>query len=97
MESVQTALHLMKKNCFMASIDLCDAYYSIPISQQHQKYLKFCWQGQLYQFTCLPNGLACAPRIFTKILKPVHAKLRQQGHIIFGYIDDSYLQGASYS
>ena len=62
MESVQTALHLMKKNCFMGSIDLCDAYYSIPISQQHQKYLKFCWQGQLYQFTCLPNGLACVPR-----------------------------------
>ena len=97
MESVQTALHLMKKNWFVASIDLRDAYYSIPISQQHQKYLKFNWQGQLYQFTCLPNELACAPRIFTKILKPVYATLRQQGHMIFGYIDDSYLQGANYT
>ena len=98
MESVQTALHLMKKNCFMASIDLRDAYYSIPISQQSQKYLKFHWQGQLYHFTCLPNGLGCAPRIITKMLKAVYATLRQQEHnIVFDYIDDSYLQGANYS
>ena len=41
MESLQTALHLVKKNCFIASIDLRDAYYSISISQQHQKYIKF--------------------------------------------------------
>jgi hypothetical protein len=96
MDSVHTALHMMKKNCFMASIDLRDAYYSIPISQPHQKYLKFGWHGQLYQFTCLPNGLACAPQIFTKLLKPVYSTLRRRGHLIFGYIDDSYLQGDNY-
>ena len=48
----------------MASVDLKDAHYSVPIHQEHQKYLKFEWQGQLYQFICLPNGLACAPRLF---------------------------------
>ena len=40
-----------------------------------------------------PNGLACCPRLFTKLLKPVYARLRQQGHESSGYIDDSYLQG----
>jgi hypothetical protein len=49
----------------------------------------------MYQFTCLPNGLASAPRIFTKILKPIFAKLRLQGHVVVGYIDDVYLQGDS--
>jgi hypothetical protein len=93
MDSVHTAVHLMKQNCFMASIDLQDAYYSVPVSEAYQKYLKFAWKGNLYQFTCLPNGLASAPRIFTKLLKPVYASLRSLGHIVFGYIDDSYLQG----
>ena len=27
----------------------------------------------------MPNGLACAPRFFTKILNPVFAKLREDG------------------
>ena len=55
--------------------------------------LKFLYRGKLYQFTCLPNGLASAPRVFTKLLKPVYASLRQKGHLNIGYIDDSYLQG----
>ena len=44
-------------------------------------------------FTCLPNGLASAPRIFTNLLKPVYATLRSMGHLNSGHIDDSYLQG----
>ena len=54
----------------MAAIDLQDAYYSIPIRSLDGKFLRFIWEGTLYEFTCLPNGLSCAPRIFTKILKP---------------------------
>ena len=49
--------------------------------------------GQLYQLRCFPNGLASCPRKFTKLLKPVHATLRQSGHLSFSYIYDSYLQG----
>jgi hypothetical protein len=30
----------------MASIDLNDAYYSVPMAAEHQKYLKFSWQGR---------------------------------------------------
>ena len=55
------------------------------------------WHIQLYQFTCLPNGLASAPRIFTKLLKPVYSTPRRLGHILFEYIDDSCLQGGTYS
>jgi len=83
----------MTPNCYMASVDLRDAYYSVPIHNDHQKYLRFCCKGRLLQFNCLPNGLACAPRLFTRILKPVYAMLGQMGRIDVGYIDDSYLQG----
>lgn len=57
----------------MASVDLKDVYYSVPINQDHKKVLKFEWKGQLYPFTCLLNGLVCAPRLFTKFLKPALA------------------------
>ena len=49
-----------------------------------------------YQFTALIMGLTHSPRIFTKILTPVFAKLRAQGHVSSTYIDDSCLQGSSY-
>ena len=79
----------------MASIDLMDAYYSVPIDDKHQKYLKFIWNGTLYKFTCLAQGLSSAPRLFTKILKPVFSQLQEKGHISSGYLDDSFLVGYS--
>ena len=96
MESLKQVIQMIKPDCFMASLDIRDAYYSVAIHESHQKYLKFHFKGQLYQFTCMPNGLACAPRLFTKLLKPVYGHLRAQGLLSVGYIDDSYLQGYSY-
>ena len=81
----------MTKNCYMVSLDLRGAFYSVPIHADHQKFLKFKWKGELFKFTCLPNGLACAPRLFTKLLKPVISHLRQLGHISSPYLDDSFL------
>ncbi len=93
METIETVASMMTRGCFMASIDLKDAYYCVPVSKKHQKYLKFQWNGRLYQFTRYANGLACFPRKFTKLLKPVYRTLRQAGHLSVEYTDDSYLQG----
>ncbi|XP_022804977.1 uncharacterized protein LOC111342193 [Stylophora pistillata] len=93
MVSLQSVIQMMKRDCFMASIDLREAYYLVKIDANYQKFLKFSWNNQLYKFTCLPNGLACAPRLFTKLLKPVYSTLRSRGFLSVAYIDDSYLQG----
>ncbi|XP_068713259.1 uncharacterized protein [Montipora foliosa] len=78
----------------MASLDLKDAYYSVPIALEQQRYLKFLWRGVLYQFQCLPMGLTSSPRLFTKLLKPVFGHLRAQcGISCTGYIDDSLYLG----
>lgn len=61
MESLTSAILLMTPGCYMASVDLQDAYYSVPINENYQKYLKLSWQGELFQFTCFPNGLASTP------------------------------------
>ena len=65
MDSLQTIIKLVTPDCFMASIDMKDAYYSIPVESEDRKYLCFKWEDQFYEFTCLPNGLSCAPRQFT--------------------------------
>ena len=52
--------------------------------------------GVLYEYTCFPNGLAQAPRTFTKILKPVFASLQELGHSCFGYIDDTFIMGETF-
>ena len=75
MDTLETVTRMMKPGCFMASVDLKDAYYTVPIHSVHQKYLKFMFNGTLYQYTCLPNGWSSAPRIFTKLLKPVYSTL----------------------
>ena len=75
MDTLQSVISLMTPNCYMASVDLKDAYYCVHIAASHQKYLKFEWGGKLYQFTCFPNGLAFCPRKFTKLMKPAYAVL----------------------
>lgn len=96
MDTFESTIKLIKKGDYMASVDLRHAYYSVPIAIEQQKLLKFYWKGKLYQYTCLPNGIGCAPRLFTKLLKPVYSTLRQNGHVNSSYIDDSFLAGDSY-
>lgn len=96
MDTLKSAIQLMRPNCFFASVDLKDAYYSIPVCSSDRKFLRFFWNGELYQFTCLAMGLTSAPRIFTKIMKCVFSSLRKLGFLNTGYIDDSLLQGDTF-
>ena len=93
MDSVHTAAYLISQDFFLASVDLRDAYYSIPIDPRFRKYLKFPWRGKCYQYKALPNGLSTAPRLFTKLLKPVLATLREMGHVVVAYLDDTIIIG----
>ena len=78
MDSSQTATDLMKTDCYMATIDWKDAYNCLPVGQCDRKFLAFQWKNQIYQYTCLTNGLASAPRTFTKISKVLFSQLRKK-------------------
>ena len=65
------------------------------MTEKSQNFLKFEWKGQLYKYTAFPNGLACCPRLFTKLLKPVMAQLHRWGFISTIFIDDTLLMGDS--
>ena len=96
MEHLDVASRLMFPEAWMASIDLKDAYYTLPIHPMDRKYLCFQWDNQVYMFTCLPFGLSSAPFLFTKTLRPIFSKFHELGHEGFGYIDDSFIISESF-
>ena len=81
MENIQMALNLISPADFMVSLDLKDAYFNIPI-------FSFIWKSQRYEFTCLPFGYSLAPRVFTKVFKPIISHLRLPGLRIIIFLDD---------
>lgn len=93
LENYKTVSKLINRDCYLASLDLKDAYFLVSVRKNHRKYLRFKFQGTIYEFTCLPFGLSCAPRTFTKILKPVLALLRGKGLVSNIYLDDLLLIG----
>ena len=75
----------------MTRIDLKDTYFAVPVHQNHQQFLRFTWENNIDKFTCLPFGLNTAPRVFTKLLKPVMAYLTSKGIMIVIFIDNILL------
>ena len=90
MDSIREVLLLVTPNCYMAKLDLKDAYYSVRVHPSFRRYLKFEFEGVLYQFVCFPNGLGPCPRKFTKIMKVPLSALRSGGNSVSGYIDDFF-------
>jgi len=75
MEGIPSLKGILQRNDYMGKVDLQGAY------------LKFHWKGKNYRFQSLPFGLAAAPRVFTKILCPLAAKMRLGIRVIF-YLDN---------
>lgn len=52
MEDMRTVCRLIIPGKFMGTIDLKDAYFLIVINKSDRKYLRFTFQGKIYEFTC---------------------------------------------
>lgn len=76
-ETLDSVLSGMKRNSFLVSIELKNAYLSIPVAFEQ---IHIESNGIFYHCNALIFGLASAPRVFfTKIMKTEFAHLRQQG------------------
>lgn len=60
------------------------------------EYLRFDYNGTLFEFNCLPFGLCTAPYVFTKVLKPVIEYLRSRNMISIIYLDDILCVGKDF-
>jgi len=96
MDSIDFVMHLVTKDCWMPSIDLKDAYYCVEVDEKFQKYLKFWYDGKLFQYRAYPNGQSSCPQKFTKLLKPFLCDVRKRDFTICAFLDDQLLLSASY-
>ena len=95
MEGLHTVKALIQKNDWLAKVDLKDAFFMVPIAQQHQHLLLFTVGTKTFQFKYLPFGLCIAPRVFTKVLKPAIELLRAIGIRLVIYMDDMLIMAHS--
>ena len=79
----------------MASIDLKDAFCSVPVYRNQQVYLTFFVEKYL-KFLCMPKGYIPVMRIFTKISKTSFSVLREKGFLSVAYVGVSYLHSDEY-
>lgn len=86
---------LLRPNDFLTKINLKESYLTVPIRIHHQKFLRFIWGDTLWEFACLPLGLASAPHTFSKVLKPVVAQLTKTGIRLIIYLDDMFILAES--
>ena len=95
MLTCESLLKTVRQGDWFTSIDIKDAFLHIPIYPPHRKFLRFAFEGVLYQYTVLPFGLRLSPRTFVKCTMAVLAPLRKRGLRLSTYIDDWLLYGDS--
>ena len=78
METIKKVIHMITPNSNLTSLEIKDAFYTVPIYEHHKKYFKFLNTGITYQFEVMSNGYLGAMRVFTKILKSPFSCLRER-------------------
>ena len=69
MVSVKNVLCMIDPGAWMPSVDLKDAFFTIQIHSDYQKFLKFIHKTIPFEFNSMPNGYSDAMRVFTKVFK----------------------------
>jgi hypothetical protein len=91
MEGFHMIKSLPKESDFIVKIDLKDAYFGVLMHRDHRKFLRFKWENKTMQYKSLPFGLACGPRLFTKVMKPIVSILRKIEIRLIIYLDNILL------
>ena len=87
-ETVESIRRSLKKDHWTFSIDLKDAFFQVPVHPKSRKFLRFLFQGEVYQYRVLPFGMAPSPYVFTRVVIQVKELLQRQGHQLFQFLDD---------
>ncbi|KAK4514797.1 uncharacterized protein ATC70_002402 [Mucor velutinosus] len=95
METIREVSLMIKRNDYLVSIDLSDAFLHVGLHQDSRRYLRLKWKDQVYQYCTTAFGLASSPFVFTKVCRPILEHLRSRGIRISAYLDDWLLMADS--
>ena len=95
MLTTESLLRKVRQGDWFTSIDIKDAFLHVPIYPPHRKFLRFAFEGKVYQYTVLPFGMRLSPRTFVKCTMAALAPLIKQGLRLSTYIDDWLIHGDS--
>ena len=95
METSQTVLRAVRRNDWMVSIDLKDAYLQISIHPASCKFLRFTAGGKTWQFRVLCFGLPTAPQVFAHVMALVTGFLHQLGIRMLRCLDNWLILASS--
>ena len=88
MEGMHTVKDLIRRGDWMSVVGITKAYPHVPLSPRLKRCCRFMWNDQHFQYVGLPFGLCPAPRLFTKLMRPVVQQLRSEGIRCVIFIDD---------
>ena len=80
-----TALEEIQQSKYFTLIDLCQAYWQIPLAEESRKYTAFVGEGELWEWNVLPFGLKTAPQTFARITRTITEGIESN---VYGYFDD---------
>ena len=73
MEGLHLLKEILERDHYLYKLDLKGAYFCVPLNKQSRKYVRFEWEGSLYEF----YGLGPAPWLFSKLIKVTVSILRK--------------------
>ena len=87
---------MLKRGMWCAKVDLSHAYFHVPLSKHFSQYVGVQLGSDFYKVNGLPFGLNALPEIFCSFMRVPLRLWRQQGLIVFVYMDDILILGESF-
>jgi ribonuclease HI len=75
-ESLKLLGRMARKEDYLVSFDVSDAFYHVPIKEEHRKYFRFLIDGEIMQLNTLPMGWTNSPFYLTKIFRTLVKAIR---------------------
>ena len=98
--TIDDAIKYVTPDSYMATVDLQDAYRSVPISPLDRTHFGLKWdfgQGPVYladNFLCF--GSKCSAFIFNRLTDAVARFMTKKGYLCFNYLDDFIIISPSF-
>ncbi len=87
-ENIETTLQSINQGDNLVTFDVKNGFQHVPVCEEQQTFLGFCWRNIYYCWQVLPFGLSLSPYFFHKCIREAVKHLRLLGLRVSAYVDD---------